>query len=80
MKCVVGLTNRLVGGWPGMHEIVESGRIGRLLSAEALFTTSSVAVFNGLPVNSTPDTSGSTMVCTTTAIRDSVWSKPPRSR
>jgi len=44
VKCVVGLTNRLVGGWPDMHEIVASGRLGRLLSAEAFFTTSSVAV------------------------------------
>jgi predicted dehydrogenase len=46
--CVVGLTNRLVGGWPEMHRLVRDGRIGRLLAAEALFTTSSVAVRNPL--------------------------------
>jgi predicted dehydrogenase len=43
-RCMVGLTNRLVGGWPDMRRMVQAGRIGRLLSAEALFTTSSVAV------------------------------------
>jgi predicted dehydrogenase len=44
VKCLVGLTNRLAGGWPEMKGLVESGRLGRLLAAEALFTTSSVAV------------------------------------
>ena len=44
VACMVGLTNRLVGGWPEMRRMVQAGRIGRLLSAEALFTTSSVAV------------------------------------
>lgn len=44
VKCIVGLTNRLIGGWPDMREMVASGRLGRLLAAEALFTTSSVAV------------------------------------
>jgi len=44
VKCQVGLTNRLTGGWPDMRQMVQAGRIGRLLAAEALFTTSSVAV------------------------------------
>ena len=44
VKCIVGLTNRLTGGWPDMRAMIQAGRIGRLLSAEALFTTSSVAV------------------------------------
>jgi predicted dehydrogenase len=43
-QCIVGLTNRLLGGWPAMHALVAEGSLGRLLSAEALFTTSSVAV------------------------------------
>jgi predicted dehydrogenase len=44
VKCLVGLTNRLIGGWPEMHDLVASGRLGRILSAEAVFVTSSVAV------------------------------------
>ncbi len=44
VKCIVGLINRLTGGWPEMQAMIASGRLGRLLSAEALFTTSSVAV------------------------------------
>lgn len=46
VHCMVGLTNRLVGGWPDMRGMIQAGRLGRLLSAEALFTTSSVAVRN----------------------------------
>jgi predicted dehydrogenase len=44
VTCIVGLTNRLLGGWPAMRALVAEGSLGRLLSAEALFTTSSVAV------------------------------------
>jgi predicted dehydrogenase len=44
VRCMVGLTNRLLGGWPDMRAMVQSGRLGRLLSAEAVFVTSSVAV------------------------------------
>ena len=44
VTALVGLTNRLAGGWPDMRTMVQSGRLGRLLSAEAVFVTSSVAV------------------------------------
>src|SRR5262249_48615459 len=44
VKCIVGLTNRLIGGWPDMREMVATGRLGRPPAAEALFTTSPVAV------------------------------------
>ena len=44
VTALVGLTNRLAGGWPDMRAMVQSGRLGRLLSAEAVFVTSSVAV------------------------------------
>lgn len=40
----------------------------------ALIRTSSVAVFIGLAVNTTPATSESTIRCTTTAIDESRWS------
>ena len=44
VKVIVGLGKRAATGWLDARRMVESGRLGRLYSAEALFTTSSVLV------------------------------------
>jgi predicted dehydrogenase len=44
VKASVGLGKRLTAGWLDGRRMIEEGRLGKLLSAEALFTTSSVAV------------------------------------
>jgi len=46
VKATVGLGKRAAMGWLDARRMVEAGRLGRLFSAEALFTTSSVAVRN----------------------------------
>jgi predicted dehydrogenase len=46
VKASVGLGKRLTAGWLDGRRMIEEGRLGKLLSAEALFTTSSVAVRN----------------------------------
>ena len=44
VKVTVGLGKRVSLGWLDAKGMIESGRLGRILSAEAIFTTSSVAV------------------------------------
>jgi predicted dehydrogenase len=44
VKAAVGLTKRLGPGWQAARAMVESGRLGRLFAAEAIFATSSVRV------------------------------------
>jgi UDP-N-acetyl-2-amino-2-deoxyglucuronate dehydrogenase len=44
VKATVGLGKRLAFGWLDGKRMIESGRLGRILSAESIFVTSSVAV------------------------------------
>lgn len=44
VKVAIGLTRRYGRGWLDARAMVESGRLGRLLTAEAIFVTSSVKV------------------------------------
>jgi predicted dehydrogenase len=44
VKATVGLGKRVSLGWLDAKGMIESGRLGRILSAEAIFVTSSVAV------------------------------------
>jgi predicted dehydrogenase len=46
VKAAIGLTRRYGRGWQDARQMVESGRVGRLLTTEAIFVTSSVAVRN----------------------------------
>jgi predicted dehydrogenase len=44
VTATVGLGKRAAGAWQDAKEMIERGRLGRLLAAEATFTTSQVAV------------------------------------
>ena len=44
VKATVGLGKRLTFGWLDGKRMIEAGRLGRILSAESIFVTSSVAV------------------------------------
>ena len=44
VRATIGLGKRVLLGWLDAKRMIETGRLGRILSAEAIFTTSSVAV------------------------------------
>ena len=44
VRAVVGLTRRYAPAMQAAHELIAAGRLGRLVAAEAVFATSSVAV------------------------------------